>query len=141
MNVKVVTDSTSDLPAEVVRELGITVVPALIQFGDKVYHDGVDLSPEEFYHKLQISSVLPRTSAPSPGSFNEVYSKLAQEAEAIISIHVAAKLSATYDAARLGSADLKCPISIVDPKQHLWPAASSSFLLPGQPERERLFQG
>jgi len=114
MNVKVVTDSTSDLPAEVVRELGITVVPALIQFGDKVYHDGVDLSPEEFYHKLQISSVLPRTSAPSPGSFNEVYSKLAQEAEAIISIHVAAKLSATYDAARLGSADLKCPISIVD---------------------------
>jgi len=114
MNVKVVTDSTSDLPAEVVRELGITVVPALIQFGDKVYHDGVDLSPEEFYHKLQISSVLPRTSAPSPGSFNEVYSKLAQEADAIVSIHVAAKLSATYDAARLGSADLKCPISIVD---------------------------
>jgi DegV family protein with EDD domain len=90
------------------------VVPALVQFGDKVYHDGVDLSTDEFYSKLQISSVLPRTSAPSPGSFNEVYSKLAQEAEAIISIHVAAKLSATYDAARLGSADLKCPISIVD---------------------------
>ena len=89
-------------------------MPALVQFGDKVYHDGVDLSTDEFYSKLQISSVLPRTSAPSPGSFNEVYSKLAQEAEAIISIHVAAKLSATYDAARLGSADLKCPISIVD---------------------------
>jgi len=111
---KVVTDSTSDLPAEVVRDLGITVVPAQIQFGDKVYQDGIDLFTDEFYSKLQISSVLPRTSAPSPGSFNEVYSKLAQEAEAIISIHVAAKLSATYDAARLGSADLKCPISIVD---------------------------
>jgi DegV family protein with EDD domain len=111
---KVVTDSTSDLPAEVVRDLGITVVPAQIQFGDKVYQDGIDLSTDEFYSKLQISSVLPRTSAPSPGSFNEVYSKLAQEAEAIISIHVAAKLSATYDAARVGSADLKCPISIID---------------------------
>jgi DegV family protein with EDD domain len=111
---KVVTDSTSDLPAEVVRELGITVVPALIQFGDKVYRDGVDLSTDEFYRRLQSSSVMPKTSAPSPGTFKEVYSRLAQEADAIVSIHVSAKMSATYDAARVGSADLKCPISIID---------------------------
>jgi len=97
-----------------VRDLGITVVPALIQFGDKVYRDGVDLSTDEFYHKLQINSVLPRTSAPSPGTFKEVYSQLAQMAEAIVSIHVSAQMSATYDAARLGSVDLKCPISIID---------------------------
>jgi fatty acid kinase fatty acid binding subunit len=114
MKIKVVADSTSDLPEQVVRELGITVVPALVQFGDKVYRDGVDLSTREFYHRLQTNSVLPRTSAPSPGTFREVYSRLAREAEAIISIHVSAKMSATYDAARLGSADLKCPISIVD---------------------------
>jgi DegV family protein with EDD domain len=94
--------------------LGITVVPALVQFGDKVYRDGVDLSTEEFYQKLQISSVLPKTSAPSPGTFKEVYSRLNQEADAIVSIHVSAKMSATYDAARVGSADLKCPISIID---------------------------
>jgi len=111
---KVVTDSTSDLPAEVVRELGITVVPALIQFGDKVYRDGIDLSTDEFYRRLQSSSVMPKTSAPSPGTFKEVYSRLAQEADAIVSIHVSAKMSATYDAARVGSADLKCPISIID---------------------------
>ncbi len=114
MNVKIVADSTSDLPAEVVRELGITVVPALIQFGDKVYRDGVDLSTDEFYRRLQSSSVMPKTSAPSPGTFKEVYSRLAQEADAIVSIHVSAKMSATYDAARVGSADLKCPISIID---------------------------
>jgi len=114
MNVKVVTDSTSDVPAEVVRELGITVVPALVQFGDRVYRDGVDLSTEEFYRKLQINSVLPRTSAPSPGTFREIYSQLAQEAEAIVSIHVSAKMSVTCDAARVGSTDLKCPISIID---------------------------
>jgi len=114
MNVRVVTDSTSDLPGAVVRELGITVVPALVQFGDRVYRDGVDLSTEEFYRKLQMNSVLPRTSAPSPGTFREVYSRLAQEAEAIVSIHVSAKMSVTYDAARVGSTDLKCPISIVD---------------------------
>jgi DegV family protein with EDD domain len=111
---KVVTDSTSDLPAEVVRELGITVVPALIQFGDKVYRDGIDLSTDEFYRRLESSSVMPKTSAPSPGTFKEVYSRLAQEADAIVSIHVSAKMSATYDAARVGSMDLKCPISIID---------------------------
>jgi len=114
MKIRVVTDSTSDLPAEVVRELGIAVVPALVQFGDRVYRDGVDLSTEEFYRKLQINSVLPRTSAPSPGTFREIYSQLAQEAEAIVSIHVSAKMSVTCDAARVGSTDLKCPISIID---------------------------
>jgi DegV family protein with EDD domain len=114
MKTKIVTDSTSDLPTEVVRELGITVVPALVQFGDRVYRDGVDLSTEEFYRKLQINSVLPRTSAPSPGTFREIYSQLAQEAEAIVSIHVSAKMSVTCDAARVGSTDLKCPISIID---------------------------
>jgi DegV family protein with EDD domain len=114
MKIKIVTDSTSDLPAEVVRELGITVVPALVQFGDRVYRDGVDLSTEEFYRKLQINSVLPRTSAPSPGTFREIYSRLAQEAEAIVSIHVSANMSVTCDAARVGSMELKCPISIID---------------------------
>ena len=114
MNVKIVADSTSDLPAAVVRELGIAVVPALVQFGDKVYQDGIDLSTDEFYRRLQSSSVMPKTSAPSPGTFKEVYSRLAQEADAIVSIHVSAKMSATYDAARVGSADLKCPISIID---------------------------
>lgn len=114
MNVKIVADSTSDLPAAVVRELDIAVVPALVQFGDKVYQDGIDLSTDKFYRRLQSSSVMPKTSAPSPGTFKEVYSRLAQEADAIVSIHVSAKMSATYDAARVGSMDLKCPISIID---------------------------
>ena len=114
MEIRVVTDSTSDLPAEVVRDLGITVVPALVQFGDRVFRDGVDLSTNEFYHKLQINSVLPRTSAPSPGTFNEVYGQLAREANGIVSIHVSAQMSSTCDAARVGSVDLKCPISIID---------------------------
>jgi DegV family protein with EDD domain len=114
MSVRVVTDSTSDLPAEVARALGITIVPTLVQFGDKVFRDGVDLSTKEFYQKLQTCSVLPRTSAPPPGTFREVYSRLAKEADGIVSIHVSAKLSATYDAARLGSVDLKCPVLIID---------------------------
>ena len=114
MRVSVVTDSTSDLPPQVAKELGITVVPAQIQFGDQVFLDGVDLTTDEFYRKLQASPTLPKTSPASISTFNSIYRRLAEEADAIISIHVVAKLSVTYDIARQASAGLKCPIAVVD---------------------------
>jgi DegV family protein with EDD domain len=114
MKVRVVTDSASDLPPEVAAELGITVVPAQIQFGDEVFRDGIDLTTDEFYRRLQSSPTLPKTSPASISTFNSVYRRLAEEADAIISIHVVAKLSVTYDIARQASADLKCPVSVVD---------------------------
>ena len=114
MRVAVVTDSTSDLPADAAKALDITVVPANIHFGDKVYRDGVDLSTDDFYRKLQADPVLPKTSTPSPGDFKGVYQRLAGESDAIVSIHVASKLSATLEAAVMGSRDLNLPISIVD---------------------------
>jgi DegV family protein with EDD domain len=114
MKVKIVTDSTCDLPLKVAEELGITVIPANVHFGDKVYKDGVELSTDEFYRKLQTNSVLPKTSVPSPGIFREVYQMLASKSDAIVSIHVAAAMSATCEAANLGAAELKHPISIVD---------------------------
>ena len=114
MKVSVVTDSTSDLPPEVARELGITVVPAQIQFGEQVFLDGVELTTDEFYRRLQSSPTLPKTSPASISTFNTVYCRIAEQADSIISIHVAARLSVTYDIARQASADLKCPISVVD---------------------------
>ena len=114
MLVKVVTDSAADVPARIAGELGITVVPVQVHLGDEVYRDGVDLATDDFYARLRTDSVLPRTSAPSPGTFAEVYRRLAEGADAIISVHVAGNLSATLDAARLGSADLDFPISLVD---------------------------
>ena len=114
MKVSVVTDSTSDLPPEVARDLGITVVPAHIQFGEQVFLDGVELTTDEFYRRLQSSPTLPKTSPASISTFNSIYRRIAEEADSIISIHVAAKLSVTYDIARQASADLKCPISVVD---------------------------
>jgi fatty acid kinase fatty acid binding subunit len=114
MKVRVVTDSASDLPPEVATEFGITVVPAQIQFGDEVFRDGIDLTTDEFYRRLQSSPTLPKTSPASISTFNSVYRRLAEEADAIISIHVVAKLSVTYDIARQASADLKCPVSVVD---------------------------
>jgi DegV family protein with EDD domain len=114
MRVKIVTDSTCDLPRRVAEELGITVIPVNVHFGDEVYKDGLELSTEEFYRKLRTSSVLPKTSVPSPGTFREVYRMLALKSDAIVSIHVAAAMSAACEAARLGAAEVKHPISIVD---------------------------
>lgn len=114
MKVAVVTDSTSDLPAEVAEDLGITIVPAQIQFGGKAYRDGVDMGNEEFYRRLRASDILPKTSPASIGTFRETYRRLSAQAESIISIHVASNLSATHDVAKMASADSTCPVVVVD---------------------------
>jgi len=114
VTVKIVTDSTSDLPREVAEELDITVVPVNVHFGDEVYQDGVDLSTDDFYRKLRTSDILPKTSAPAPGIFRETYEHVAQGADAIVSIHVSDNLSAVLEAARVGCSGLQFPISIID---------------------------
>jgi DegV family protein with EDD domain len=114
MMVKIVTDSTCDLPREVAEELGITVIPVNVHFGDEVYKDGIELSTDEFYRRLRTNSTLPKTSVPSPGTFRELYQMLARKSDAIVSIHVAAAMSATCESAKLGAAEVKHPISIVD---------------------------
>jgi len=114
MKVAVVTDSTSDLPAAVAKELGVTVVPAQIHYGDRVYRDGVDLSSDAFYVRLRASDTLPKTSPASVGTFRETYQRLSDEAEAIVSIHVAANLSATCDMAKMAGAEAPCPVVVVD---------------------------
>ncbi len=79
MAVKVVTDSTCDLSSQVVRDLGITVVPVYVRFGEKVYRDGIDISHDELYQKLETDRVFPTTSQPSPNDFTDVYKELSKE--------------------------------------------------------------
>ncbi|MFO8011135.1 MAG: DegV family protein [Dehalococcoidia bacterium] len=116
MAVKVVTDSTADLPDEVVKSLGITVVPLCIHFGEQTYFDGLDLRADEFYQKLGQSESLPTTSQPAPAAFAEIYTRLSDEADGIISIHISPKLSGTYNSAVLAreAAPEHCPIEIID---------------------------
>jgi DegV family protein with EDD domain len=116
MTVKVVTDSTADLPASVIDELGITVVPLYVRFGEKVYRDRVDISHDEFYQRLQHGPVHPNTTQPTPQDFTEVYQSLAGEADGIVSIHISSKLSGTVNSAVQGKADVEkeCPIEVVD---------------------------
>ena len=116
MPVRVVTDSTADLPPDVAQALGITVVPVLVRFGDEVFRDGVDLSSEEFFERLSHSTELPKTSQPPVGSFQEVYERLAWEADAIVSVHVSSKLSGTVSAAAMAAQMLgeRCRVEVVD---------------------------
>ena len=116
MTVKIVTDSCSDLPTQLAQEMGITVVPVYLRFGEKVYRDGVDISHDEFYQKLEESSVHPSTAAPSPGEFAKVYEEAVQETDEIVSIHLTSKHSAVYDSALQGRelVETGCRIEVVD---------------------------
>ncbi|XUW99760.1 MAG: DegV family protein [Dehalogenimonas sp.] len=117
MPVRIVTDSTADLPEELVTQFDITVVPQIIRLGNSVYREGIDISRNEFYDKLINGDISPNTSQPSPQQFVEVYQQNESEAQdGILSIHVSKKLSGTYDSALQGAklAQIKCPLEIVD---------------------------
>jgi DegV family protein with EDD domain len=100
--VRVVTDSTADLPEELVRSHGIQVVPLLVLFGDRAYRDGVDLRPREFYEHLERGAVPPRTNPPARHDFLEVYRALGSRKD-LISVHLSGKLSQTVENARAAS--------------------------------------
>jgi DegV family protein with EDD domain len=114
--VRIVTDSCSDITPRLAQELGISVVPLYVQFGDETYRDNVDLSTEEFYHKLETSKILPTTSTVTPVSFAELFTKLAEETEEILTITISERFSATYEAALQGKAMVSkdCRIEVID---------------------------
>ena len=116
MTVRIVTDSSADLPAELVQELGITVVPLYVRFGEEVYREQVDISLDEFYQKLEHGPIHPVTIQPSPQDFVTAYQKLSQEADGIVSIHISGKLSGTCNSALQGKKLLEkdFPIEVVD---------------------------
>lgn len=119
MTIRIVTDSTSDLPEEVISNYGITVLPAYINIGDRSYLDGVELTRQEFYERLPGMAQPPTTAAPAVGAFKEAYERLAAEgATQILSIHVAANLSGMLNAARLGAEEVQgVEIELFDSRQ------------------------
>lgn len=97
--VRVVADSTMDLPPDLVASHRITVVPIHVHFNGDTYLDRVTLSEEDFYRLVAEREVIPKTSQPSPGEFVDVYRGLAREADHILSLHISSKLSGTYQSA------------------------------------------
>src|SRR5712691_4664185 len=120
MAVRILTDSTADIPPEQAQALGISVVPLTVFFGEEAFLDGIELDNAGFYARLQASRISPSSSQPTPAAFQEAYAQLIEEgADAIISVHVSSKLSGTYQSARNGRDALpddmkKIPIEMVD---------------------------
>jgi len=128
MAVKIVTDSVADLPPQVVKELGIAVIPLLIRFGTEIYRDGIDLTTDEFYYKLVRSKVFPVTSVPPPATFAEAYDRLAKEADEILAIILSSKLSGIYDVAvqSIGLMKRKCRVEVIDSQ---WATMAQGFIV------------
>jgi DegV family protein with EDD domain len=119
MTVRIVTDSTCDLPTETIQQLGITVLPLNIHIGEKAYLDGVNLSREEFYHQLPNLDPFPKTASPSPAGFERLYRRLADEgAQSILSIHISESLSATVNEARIAAEQFpQLAVTVLDSSQ------------------------
>jgi len=116
MTVRIITDSSGGLPAQTVKELNISVIPALICFGSKTYRDGVDMTTEQFYKRLVSSKILPTTSVPTPLTFAQAYDEVAEKTDEIVVITISRKLSAIHEVA-LQSVSLmkkKCRIEVID---------------------------
>ncbi|MFD0697153.1 DegV family protein [Paenibacillus sp. GCM10027628] len=106
--VRIVTDSTADIPLAVRQELNIEMVPLKIHFGSEEYLDAVTLQSDQFYEKLRTSAHFPRTSQPSPAEFLNLYHRLLEEPDTeVISIHLSSALSGTYQSALLASTMLE----------------------------------
>jgi len=125
--VKIICDSTGDIPEEIRKKYDITIVPLNVLFGTDSYQDGVDITPAEFYKMLVESKVHPTTSQPAPGLFAEAYQKLAKETDEIIVLTISAGISGTYDSAMQAKqlVDSSLKIEVIDSK---WTCAG--LLLP-----------
>jgi len=124
--IAVVTDSVACVPPALLRELDIHTVPLQVTLEGRVYLDGVDLTPTEFYRRFRETTTPPTTSQPALGSFARLYTDVGKEADGIVSIHVAGRLSGTLHTARLAAEQVtSVPIRVVDSQTA---AASEGFV-------------
>lgn len=113
--IRIVTDSGAYLPADLVQQYDIHVIPLKVFFGEQAYRDEIDLSHQEFYRMLAEAETLPTTSQPSAGEFFDLYSELSKDGDEIISIHISGKLSGTISSAQSAKEMLpEAKITIVD---------------------------
>lgn len=111
---KIITDSSCDLPKKYFEENDISVIPLNLEIDGKNYIDIIDISHDSFYKKMSSSENLPKTSQPSPNDFQKEFEKQINENKDILSLHLSSKLSGTFDAASLASKNLDDKISVFD---------------------------
>ncbi len=115
---KLITDSTADLPPELLERHHIKIVPLRIQLGEETYRDTFDIEPDEFYRLLRSTELFPTTTQPSPQDFVEAYQSLGEEEDRLISVHISSKLSGTYQSATIASQQFPdMEIHVIDSQQ------------------------
>ena len=122
-NVAVVTDSVAQVPVEMARQLGITVIPFTVSFDGQLYQDGIDLAPQELYHRMRLEKVMPTTNAPSLGQYLQAFEAcLRAGAQAVLYVALSSKLSSGYNAAKQAAEIVRdefpdCLIVVLDSQQ------------------------
>jgi len=115
---RIVTDSTADVPAEIAEELQISVVPAYVQFGERSYRDGIELSREAFFDRLPDMEEIPTTAVPPVDEWVDTYRDLVGKAERVIAITLSATLSGMHDVAQVAAREVpELDIQVVDSRQ------------------------
>ena len=119
MSIRIVSDSTCDLPEEIIREHRIKIIPLYINIGSREYRDGIDIQRREFYENLPGYKPIPTTAVPGLDVFRQSYEQLAAEgATEILSIHISKKLSAILDTAQLVAQETRAvPVTVFDSRQ------------------------
>jgi DegV family protein with EDD domain len=103
--VRIMTDSTSDLPVSFVREHHVTVIPLYVHFKEKVFRDGIDLDAEKLYQIVSETDVFPKTSSPSPSDFVAAFTPVIEAGEDILYIGLSSRLSSTIQNARIAASE------------------------------------
>jgi len=119
MKTRIITDSTCDLPAEIINEYGIRVIPLHIHVGENDYLDGIDITRDQFYEKLPTFREQPTTAVPSLHKFRAMYESLAEEgAEEALSIHISESLSAIVNVAKTAAIETESvKVTVIDSRQ------------------------
>ena len=116
-SIALITDSTCDIPQPLIKQYGIIVIPQIVVWGEKILHDRIDLSPEEFYRRLEQDAPMPTSTQPSPGDFEKTYREaIAQGAKEIVMLTVSSAMSGTYALAEQVGRQMDVPVHVVDSK-------------------------
>jgi DegV family protein with EDD domain len=116
-SIALMTDSTCDIPEELIQQYGITIIPELVIWSGQTFRDRIDISPQTFYERIEKDPVMPTTTLPTPTEFEKVYKDaIAQGAKEIVIFTVSAAMSGTFQASKQVADRMGFPVHVVDSK-------------------------
>ena len=115
--IALITDSTCDIPESLIQQYDITVIPEIVIWGDKTFRDRIDITPQEFYKRIETDKLMPTTTLPSPADFEKAYKDaIAQGAQGIVMATVSSAMSGTYQLAKQVGDEMSVPVHVIDSK-------------------------